>query len=127
MGKEQLGQTPESEADTTIYREPHEPAGDQPSLSKKAAQDDCQDGEDGLAHEPPDNANPGEVISRTTTGQDTYISGIRLILVWMPLSLVAFLMLLDISIVATVKFLIEPLLYSTAHDLTIQYHNAGHS
>lgn len=124
MGKEQPSQTPESEADTTAYREPRESAGDELSLSKKAAQDDCKDSEDGSTHEAPDNANPGKEqggnTSRTTTEEETYISGLRLLLVWLPLSLVAFLMLLDISIVATVNLLVESLLYGIAYGLTIQ-------
>lgn len=123
MGEEQVAQTPESKA--TAHREPRESASDELSLSKKAAQGGCKDGEDGATHETPDNADLGKdqeggIISRTTTEDRTYVSGISLLLVWLPMSLVAFLMLLDISIVATVNSLMGSLLYGIAYGLTTQ-------
>lgn len=90
-----------------------ESAVDELSPSKEAAHNDCKDGEDDPITEAPDNAHPskleGGTLSRTTTEQGTYISGLKLVLVWLPLALVMFLMLLDISIVATVNSLIASL------------------
>ncbi|RHZ62631.1 hypothetical protein CDV55_106177 [Aspergillus turcosus] len=107
MGKEQpdIGAGPQS-------------AVEELSPSKEAAHNDCKDGEDDPTNEAPDHANPskleGGTLSRTTTEQGTYISGLKLVIVWLPLALVMFLMLLDVSIVATAI----PRITSDFHSLT---------
>jgi hypothetical protein len=108
MEKEPLDQTPANAADTaTASREP--PLDAQPSSLENATQDGREGGKDASANNAPDNTERrdmerGENTVLSRTEEDTYISGWRLVLVWVPLSLVAFLMLLDISIVATVSF-----------------------
>jgi hypothetical protein len=119
MGGEQPGQPSDIGAGSTAHHEPRESAVDELSSSKETA----QSLEDDATKEAPDNANRGKeqeggALSRTTTEQSAYISGWKLALVWLPLSLVVFLMLLDVSIVATVNSLIASL-YCTAYGLTI--------
>jgi hypothetical protein len=103
MGNEQPSRTYEIETVSTRHDGTHESVDDELSL-KKSRHYDRKDVEHRMSREDPDNANQNEMgnLSQATPEQDTYISGLRLILVWLPLSIVVFLMLLDISIVATV-------------------------
>jgi hypothetical protein len=120
MEKEPLDQTPANAADTTTAsREP--PLDAQPSSLENATQDGREGGKDASANNAPDNTarrdtEKGENTVLSRTEEDTYISGWRLVLVWVPLSLVAFLMLLDISIVATVSFRLSLPLHGPACD-----------
>ncbi|KAF7159165.1 hypothetical protein CNMCM6106_006298 [Aspergillus hiratsukae] len=118
MGKEQPGELPGVGAGSTAHHGPRESAVDELSSSKEAAHHARKDGEDDPTNEA-HNANPGKeleagTLSRTTTEQGTYISGLKLALVWLPLSLVVFVMLLDVSIVATAI----PRITSDFHSLT---------
>ena len=83
--------------------EPRESLDDKPYSPEKDTQDSPQDDEDGSTHDVPNNADSGKPEEGGETEEDGYISGYKLLVVWAPLSLVAFLMLLDISIVATVN------------------------
>lgn len=100
-----------------------ESAVDELSLLKEAAHNVCKDGEDNPTTEAPNHANLSKLEGGTLlwiiTEQGTYISGLKLILVWLLLALIMFLMLLDISIVIIVNSLIASLLYSTAYSLII--------
>jgi hypothetical protein len=108
MEKEPLDQTPANAADTTTSRELSFRV--HPSSPEKAMQDGREGGEDASANDAPDDiklrdTEKGENTVLSRTERDSYLSGWKLTLVWVPLSLVAFLMLLDVSIVATVSFL----------------------
>ena len=107
MKDELLDTTPADEADA-ITREPRESLDDKPYFPEKDTQDSPQDDGDVSTHDVPNNADSGEPEEGGEAQEDSYISGYKLLVVWVPLSLVAFLMLLDISIVATVNLLIEP-------------------
>ncbi|KIM95352.1 hypothetical protein OIDMADRAFT_206451 [Oidiodendron maius Zn] len=85
----------------TADGEPRESLDDKPYLPEKDTQDSPQDDEDGSRHDVPNNADSGKPEEGEETEEGGYISGYKLFVVWAPLSLVAFLMLLDISIVAT--------------------------
>lgn len=105
--KEPLEQTPADAAHTTTTSSsPQHDA--QPSEPEKASQDGRDDGNATPSNEARDNTElrdpeKGEDANPSGTEEvTTYISGWKLFVVWVPLSLVAFLMLLDISIVATV-------------------------
>jgi hypothetical protein len=105
--KEPLEQTSADAADTTTTSSaPHH--GAQPSEPEKASQDGRDDGRTTSSNDARDNTEPrdpekGEDAGPSGTEEvTTYISGWKLFVVWVPLSLVAFLMLLDISVVATV-------------------------
>lgn len=107
MEKAPPGQTPADAADTTTTSNAPR-HGAQPSVPEEASRDGRDDGNPTSSNDAGDNTElrdpeKGEDAGPSGTEEaTTYISGWKLFAVWVPLSLVAFLMLLDISIVATV-------------------------
>ena len=92
----------------TADGEPRDSLDDKPYSPEKDTHDSPQDDEDGSTHDVPNSADSGKPGEGGQTEEDGYISGYKLLVVWAPLSLVAFLMLLDISIVATVNLRLSP-------------------
>ena len=110
---EKLAETPTSEAETTTSNlEPRVNLDEKNPSLEKTIQNNRKDGEDESPGEGSDNLDSVEKKAgdppAETTEEGTYITGFRLFLVWTSLSFVAFLMLLDMSIVATVKSSFDP-------------------
>lgn len=98
MGEERLGEASKTQTNAIASHEALRHERFKLSLSGKSS----QEGNKAVYNASPENDKGGNT-SREQIVEDTYVSGFRLLLVWVPLSLVVFLMLLDISIVATVN------------------------
>ncbi|KAJ5982619.1 Major facilitator superfamily domain general substrate transporter, partial [Penicillium sp. IBT 35674x] len=103
--KEQLGEASTLRADTIVSQESLNHKHDELSFPKTVARDDNKTEECSPMNKAVNNVSLKKDQEGNTSGEQTekgtYVSGVRLFLVWAPLSLVVFLMLLDISIVAT--------------------------